>query len=159
MRTLLKLLQHNIWYKVIVSLKKWHYEKKFTYYCFFPPYTTFFFLEIYFFKNEFIQSQNKQKKICYCVCKYLSMLFLVISTKKRFQKSNCKRKDPEWVYGTRGQKKPNRQKKSPVLYNKTQQKNMWSILHVELRKKEISLTYFIPRFAYFMQHFVIIFCV
>ena len=50
------------------------------------------------------------------------MLFLVISTKKRFQKSNCKRKDPEWVYGTRGQKKPNRQKKSPVLYNKTQQK-------------------------------------
>ena len=63
------------------------------------------------------------------------MLFLVISTKKRFQKSNCKRKDPEWVYGTRGQKKPNRQKKSPVLYNKTQQKNMWSILHVELRKK------------------------
>lgn len=51
------------------------------------------------------------------------MLFLVISTKKkRFQKSNCKWKDPEWVYGTRGQKKPNRQKKSPVLYNKTQQK-------------------------------------
>lgn len=106
-----------------------------------------------------IQESKQTKKICYCVCKYLSMLFLVISTKKRFQKSNCKRKDPEWVYGTRGQKKPNRQKKSPVLYNKTQQKNMWSILHVELRKKEISLTYFIPRFAYFMQHFVIIFCV
>ena len=111
------------------------------------------------FKVPHTRVKTNKKKICYCVCKYLSMLFLVISTKKRFQKSNCKRKDPEWVYGTRGQKKPNRQKKCPVLYNKTQQKNMWSILHVELRKKEISLTYFIPRFAYFMQHFVIIFCV
>jgi len=61
MRTLLKLLQHNIWYKVIVSLKKWHYEKNLHTTVSFL-HTQLFFLEIYFFKNEFIQSQNKQKK-------------------------------------------------------------------------------------------------
>ena len=61
--------------------------------------------------------KTNKKKICYCVCKYLSMLFLVISTKKRFQKSNCKRKDPEWVYGTRGQK--NRTDKKNVQYYTT----------------------------------------
>jgi len=63
MRTLLKLLQHNIWYKVIVSLKKWHYEKKFTYYCFFPPYTTFFFLRFTFLKtNSYRVKTNKKMK-------------------------------------------------------------------------------------------------
>jgi len=60
MRTLLKLLQHNIWYKVIVSLKKWHYEKKFTYYCFFPPYTTFFSWDLLFLKR--IHTESKQTK-------------------------------------------------------------------------------------------------
>ena len=60
MRTLLKLLQHNIWYKVIVSLKKWHYEKNLHTTVSFL-HTQLFFLEIYFFKNEFIQSQNEQK--------------------------------------------------------------------------------------------------
>jgi len=62
MKTLLKLLQHNIWYKVIVSLKKMALWKKIYILLFLSSIHNFFFLEIYFFKNEFIQSQNKQKK-------------------------------------------------------------------------------------------------
>jgi len=48
----------NLFDTSYVSLKKWHYEKNL--------HTTasflLFFLEIYFFKNEFIQSQTKKKK-------------------------------------------------------------------------------------------------
>ena len=52
------------------------------------------------------------------------MLFLVISTKKRFQKSNCKRKDPEWVYGTRGQKNRTDKKKSSTIQQNTTKKHV-----------------------------------
>ena len=48
----------NLFDTSYVSLKKWHYEKNL--------HTTasflLFFLEIYFFKNEFIQSQTKKKE-------------------------------------------------------------------------------------------------
>lgn len=82
MRTLLKLLQHNIWYKVIVSLKKWHYEKKFTYYCFFPPYTTFFFLRFTFLKTNSYRvktnKKNEEKKNF-----YQDSIFFLFSKKKQ----------------------------------------------------------------------------
>jgi len=65
------------------------------------------------------------------------MLFLVISTKKRFQKSNCKRKDPEWVYGTRGQKKPNRQKKmSSTIQQNTTKKHVIYSTHWTEKKRD-----------------------
>jgi len=57
------------------------------------------------------------------VCKYLSMLFLVISTKKNgFKKAIVNERTPSEYMALAVKKKPNRQKKSPVLYNKTQQK-------------------------------------
>lgn len=63
MRTLLKLLQHNIWYKVIVSLKKWHYEKNLHTTVSFLHTQLFFFLRFTFLKtNSYRVKTNKKMK-------------------------------------------------------------------------------------------------
>lgn len=63
MRTWLKLLQHNIWYKVIVSLKKWHYEKKNYILLFLSSIHNFFFLRFTFIKtNSYRVKTNKKMK-------------------------------------------------------------------------------------------------
>jgi len=59
------------------------------------------------------------------VCKYLSMLFLVISTKKNgFKKAIVKERTPSEYMALAVKKTQTVKKKCPVLYNKTQQKNM-----------------------------------
>ena len=62
MRTLLKLLQHNIWYKVIVSLKKWHYEKKIYILLFLSSIHNFFFLRFTFLKTNSYRVKTKKMK-------------------------------------------------------------------------------------------------
>ena len=75
------------------------------------------------FKVPHTRVKTNKKKICYCVCKYLSMLFLVISTKKNgFKKAIVKERTPSEYMALAVKKNRTDKKKSPVLYNKTQQK-------------------------------------